>query len=636
MLNNQSHFFLLLFFFFSTVGINSANSQDLSFLSDSVSYLWPTNASPYLSSTFAETRSAHLHSGIDIRTWGREGYEVYATRDGVVHRIAISSNGYGKVIYLKHKDGSYSVYAHLHRFEPFLQTYADSVRLQEYRFEMEHLMANQPFEYNRGEIIGYTGSTGVGPPHLHFELRTPDFKPFNPLLTNLSIIDDLPPVFSALAVESLQPNSLHYKYHQIIQNENSLSGSADFGTIFTDSPVGLAVNVHDQANRSPNKYAVYKLMMIAGSDTLYQSTADMFGFGESQMMFLDRSYPILAQTRRGFQRLFVSNGNQLPFYQNLQNRGVIAFDKGEYELTIIAEDIYGNSSRAKVKVVFVEDSRHDEITSVPAYPFFDISTLRSGSYIHPTEHKQAPAYLISGSAEKYTGPYYADSIEDRRLIYSDRTKPETINKIIYPGRRSTLPSRNNRAWVELPKDALYDTLTISMVYDTSDELPAIRFSPDRLPVRTPMSVTMLLPEEISNDPYIGLFSYDEFRNRTTFLNSSIQNGVLKAEMKEFTELRILRDKTAPWVGTPKIIKDLGGSFVVHLPAADRESGIDFRRSEFTVNGERGIIEYDRDKGLLIYYHPGFNPSIDDHQIQAVIYDRIGNRSQRLFTISYTE
>jgi len=278
MSNKFTAFFLSLIFSFSVFGAGTAQSQNLSFLSDSVSYLWPTNASPYLSSTFAETRSAHLHSGIDIRTWGREGYEVYATRDGVVHRIGISPNGYGKVIYLRHDDGSYSVYAHLHRFEPKLHAYADSIRLQDYRFEIDRVLTESNFRYKRGEVIGYTGSTGVGPPHLHFELRTPDFQPFNPLLTNLSIADDIPPVFSALAVESLHPESLHYRSHQTIQPIGIENGVTDFGIIHADSPIGLAVNVHDRANRTPNIYAVHMLMMIAEGDTLFKSAADAFGF----------------------------------------------------------------------------------------------------------------------------------------------------------------------------------------------------------------------------------------------------------------------------------------------------------------------------------------------------------------------
>ncbi|CAN5228825.1 M23 family metallopeptidase [soil metagenome] len=632
MLNKLSGFLLPLILFFAAFGISTANSQDLSFLSDSVSYLWPTNASPYLSSTFAETRSAHLHSGIDIRTWGREGYEVYATRDGVVHRIGISPNGYGKVIYLKHKDDSYSVYAHLHRFEPVLHAYTDSIRLQEYRFELDKVMKDSVFTYKRGDVIGYTGSTGVGPPHLHFELRTPDFKPFNPLLTNLSVADNIPPVFSALAVESLHSESLHFKSYQTIEPNGILSGITDFGTIRTESPIGLAVNVHDRANRTPNIYAVYKLIMIANEDTLFKSRADMFGFNESQMMFLDRSYPILAETRRGFQRLFVANGNQLPFYQKLQNRGILAFDEGEYDINIIAEDIYGNRSKSTVKIIFEKDTRHDAIASVPAYPFIDISSNTPNRRSHPNSRKQAPAYLIS-SSERIAGPY---SNGDHRMLFSDRTEPQTSSKNIIPGQRSTLPSTNNRAWVKLPANAVYDTLAISMVYDTYNGLPSIRFTPNRLPVRSSMTLTMLLPESIADDPHIGLYSYDEFRNRTTFLNSRITNGVLKASINEFAELRIMRDRTAPWVGLPKIVQDVGGKYILQLPVVDRDSGIDYRSSEITVNGQKGIIEYDRDKKILIYYHPDFKPANGDHQIQATVYDRTGNRSQRLFTVTHSE
>ena len=47
-------------------------------------YLWPTNASNYMSSSFCEFREGHYHSGIDIKTWMQEGYECYAIEDGYI------------------------------------------------------------------------------------------------------------------------------------------------------------------------------------------------------------------------------------------------------------------------------------------------------------------------------------------------------------------------------------------------------------------------------------------------------------------------------------------------------------------------------------------------------------------------
>ncbi|HDL17610.1 MAG TPA: hypothetical protein ENH29_00985 [Bacteroidetes bacterium] len=62
-------------------------------------YLWPTDAGHNLTSSFAEFWSGHFHAGIDIKTWGREGYKVFATRSGYVWKVRISPFGYGRVIY---------------------------------------------------------------------------------------------------------------------------------------------------------------------------------------------------------------------------------------------------------------------------------------------------------------------------------------------------------------------------------------------------------------------------------------------------------------------------------------------------------------------------------------------------------
>ena len=69
-----------------------------------------------LSGTFGELRSNHFHTGIDIKTGGVEGKEVYSIDDGYVSRIKVSAWGYGKAIYINHLNGTTSVYAHLKEF----------------------------------------------------------------------------------------------------------------------------------------------------------------------------------------------------------------------------------------------------------------------------------------------------------------------------------------------------------------------------------------------------------------------------------------------------------------------------------------------------------------------------------------
>ena len=83
--------------------------------------IWPTNASRKLSSNFGEFRDDHFHMGIDIKTNGKEGYEVYAIADGFISRMVTNYTGYGKALYLKTKSGNTAVYCHLSKFSVELE-----------------------------------------------------------------------------------------------------------------------------------------------------------------------------------------------------------------------------------------------------------------------------------------------------------------------------------------------------------------------------------------------------------------------------------------------------------------------------------------------------------------------------------
>ena len=50
-------------------------------------YLWPTDASKTLTAVFGEIRPFRYHTGIDIRTYGINGHEIYAIEDGYIEKI---------------------------------------------------------------------------------------------------------------------------------------------------------------------------------------------------------------------------------------------------------------------------------------------------------------------------------------------------------------------------------------------------------------------------------------------------------------------------------------------------------------------------------------------------------------------
>ena len=83
----------------------------------------PINHKIAIAGTFGELRNNHFHSGIDIKTKQRKNIPIYAAQDGYISRIKISTHGFGKALYIKHKYGFTTVYAHLQKFEPSLEKY---------------------------------------------------------------------------------------------------------------------------------------------------------------------------------------------------------------------------------------------------------------------------------------------------------------------------------------------------------------------------------------------------------------------------------------------------------------------------------------------------------------------------------
>lgn len=602
-----------------------ATSQPLPFLQDTVTYAWPTDASHQISSTFGETRSAHLHAGLDIRTWGREGYKIFATRDGVVYRIGMGPSGYGNVIYLKHDDGSYSVYAHLNRFEPGLQAFADSIRMTDYSFVIDEFIEEESITYNKGDLIAYSGGSGIGPPHLHFELRTPDHEPFNPLLTNLTVRDNIPPVFRQLGIEFLDPHSLKPDGFEI-RNVQKHGSSYNFGEITVNQPVGLAVNVHDRANQTPNVYAVYTLTLVQDSDTLFHSSVNQFSYNETGHMFLDRSYIMLAQTRRGFQRLYRVAGNRLPVYKKLKNEGVLNFATGTYPLRIIASDIYGNRTEASVTLRVSGSGSSKVITHVPTYPAPpDIQKPFSISRNKILFDNQSP--LLASTANI--------NFEVQKNITPIRfSSTSSIERKLAPGKKQIFHTPDQRLWIEFPENALYDTLDLHLDISRIDDEIQFNFSPDRLPIDGSIYFNYILPEDLKDNQRLGLFSVDKFRNRIYFMGTVNSNGYIRSPLHEISSLVIMEDNTPPWIGMPEFDKNQAGNWGIKIPTVDRQTGIDYRSSTITVNGKRGIVEYDPDKNSLRYYLPGFKPS-GRNEVRVDVYDGMGNRTSKTASLTFS-
>ncbi|MCT4624138.1 MAG: M23 family metallopeptidase, partial [Schleiferiaceae bacterium] len=162
-----------------------------------------------LSGTFAELRSNHFHSGIDIKTQGVEGKNVYAVAEGYVSRIKISPWGYGHAIYIAHPNGYTSVYGHLKDLVGPLGEYLEERQYARRSFSLDVYLEANELPVKKGQVVALSGNSGgSGGPHLHFELRkTSNQQPINPLLFGFDVKDNRKPTLLGAYVYELHPHA---------------------------------------------------------------------------------------------------------------------------------------------------------------------------------------------------------------------------------------------------------------------------------------------------------------------------------------------------------------------------------------------------------------------------------------------
>ncbi|MEX0684928.1 MAG: M23 family metallopeptidase [Balneolales bacterium] len=649
---------MLLFFvsFFLCLSVISNAQERPGFLAEDVDFLWPTNSSYYMSSSFAETRSAHFHAALDIGTWGQIGYKIFATRDGILHRIGVSPTGYGNVIYLKHDDGSYSLYAHLDDFIPEIRNIVDSIRIKNnYRFEFDEVMEDHKLHFKRGDLIAYSGATGMGPPHLHFELRTPQGLPYNPLLTNLSVPDHIPPKFVSLSVEPLTMNSFVAGGINILQKRVEKDGSKNnFGVIPVKGSIGLGVDVYDNADGVNNVYAVYDLKLKINGDLYFHSRVDSFSYNDTHQMFLDRVYPILRETRRGFQRLYVKNSNRLPFYIKTKNNGVLTLLPGKHHFEIIASDYSGNTSSSEGYLEFIEDDAYSPDPEIPinSSPKFYSSNSLSATLQnwHWNNNWLAPKTQMSDFDVKVISPgsYRNTQIEIKptqtnqaidlsgnfsKIVFSDTGDPVILHRA-FPDRKNTFYSVDQRASVTFHPGSVYDTMSVGLNYSIGiNELPSLTVYPAHQPINKKARITFVLSGHLTKKSNLAFYYKNHHLNEYEMIDTHRAGSEIIGLIEHFDTFYVLEDSLGPNISEPQLNLLRDGNWKASVSVKDDLSGIDYHASEFYINNVRGIAEYDPEEDLLYFQLQGFKPS-KHNKFQIIVADRVGNISKKSFNVRH--
>tara|TARA_B100002052_G_scaffold287895_1_gene303372 strand:+ start:2853 stop:5042 length:2190 start_codon:yes stop_codon:yes gene_type:complete len=309
-------------------------------------YLWPTNASNTLTAFFAEERPHRYHAGIDIRTYGKNGFDIYAIENGYIERVKTNYSGYGKTIYLRLDDGNSAVYAHLDKFYPKLEEIV-KILIQKYNSSViDHTFSKEEFRVEKGDIIGFTGDTGtISGPHLHFEIRDKNNICLNPLTTFYSIDDNIKPIPNKIALTPLSHTTKingnnNVALFDIIKGNNDNEYFIK-DTIAVKGEFGLSLSIFDKIDKQPFSYGLYKIELYIDGDLQYKVQYDEHNFSQGQNILKERNYFLKRYENERYYNLF-NFGDELTFIDKNSKKSYEFSDGNTHNITIKASDINNN------------------------------------------------------------------------------------------------------------------------------------------------------------------------------------------------------------------------------------------------------------------------------------------------------
>jgi len=313
-------------------------------------YIDPVGIPIFLSASFAELRSNHFHSGIDIKTQGTIGFPVRAAADGYISRIAVSPSGFGNALYINHPNGTTTLYGHLDRFSPEITKYVRDRQYEKQSFRVDLQLLPGMFPVKQGDEIAKSGNSGSsGGPHLHFEIRdTKTEEPLNPLDFNLSVTDKTSPKFFSLLVVPLSDTS-HVNYQPYSKSYPVVFYDGKYH--LKDNPVipvygevGFAIQANDYFDGTYNKCGINKLSLDVAGETQFAFTLDRFSFSNTRYINSHIVYEEWTASKRYFIKTWIDPGNKLPIYTYNLSQGILKAGLKKYPVHISISDTYGNES----------------------------------------------------------------------------------------------------------------------------------------------------------------------------------------------------------------------------------------------------------------------------------------------------
>jgi hypothetical protein len=267
--------------------------------------LWPIDRPQRITGTFCEPRGSRFHLGIDVSTAGKKGFAVNAADDGYVSTVMYQKWGIGYALFITHPDGRKTFYGHLDGFAdrvlglPAVARYGENIMdRKDFTLELE----SEAIPVRRGELVGFSGDSGIGREHFHFEVRDEGGVHLNPLRYGLTIQDDIPPEFFVLGITALDGRS-HVNgqaggrvLFPVIKSPDGIYRPVKKGALPAGGVLGFSVTAGDRAGYT-SRLAVYRIELHVDGRRFFETRFDRMRREETHHMGLHYDYSATDGTR---------------------------------------------------------------------------------------------------------------------------------------------------------------------------------------------------------------------------------------------------------------------------------------------------------------------------------------------------
>lgn len=381
-------------------------------VSAQVKFASPLKRSTALSGTFAEVRTNHFHSGIDMRIDGKVGEPVYAPADGYVSRLRISSWDGGKMLYINHPGGITTVYLHLDGYADPIAGHVRRVQYGVRSYAIDTVLPPSRIPVRKGQLIAYAGNSGISAgPHLHFEVRnTATQFSLNPLEYGVPLLDTIAPAILGIRVIPATASS------SVAGKAEGLTLSARQDSVEVCGSFYVGVYAVDASEGSTSRNGADRIDIWLDGEAYFQYHVDHTEYDKGRAVNAQIDYPHFLATRQPYIVTRRLPGDPTRYARTVGN-GVMSFaDQEWHRITVRVSDCAGNNT---VRKFFVRNVVCP-LPEIPRPTFDRETTVYPVSYAKANNLRRPDCQFSMPP-----GTIYADD----SVLYSSATDARCIGKV---------------------------------------------------------------------------------------------------------------------------------------------------------------------------------------------------------------